>query len=275
MQQLLDKLTSEGVEISFYKHFGKYLNDKVSMPADYKVFTSKDELSELNLLLSIGGDGTFLKTIRLVRDSGVPILGINAGRLGFLSYVSEDKIAESIDLVLAGKYSVKERNMISASTDAQLFGEVNYGLNEVSIHKKDSSSMIIIHVSIDDSYLNSYWADGLIIATPTGSTAYSMSCGGPILAPSSGCFVITPKAPHNLTVTPLVVPDTAILKIRIEGRDVEQCLVSMDSRSETMTDQETLVVKKAGFPIRIVRPEGSSFYRTMRHKLKWGDDIRN
>ncbi len=135
--------------------------------------------------------------------------------------------------------------------------------------------MIIINVEIDGTFLNSYWADGLIISTPTGSTAYSMSCGGPILAPSSGCFVITPKAPHNLTMRPLVVPDTAILKITVEGRDVEECMVSLDSRSESAKNDIELTIKKAATPFRIVRPEGSSFYRTMRHKLKWGDDVRN
>jgi NAD+ kinase len=272
---LFDRVAKETSKVLIYKDFIKELkNFSIALPP-HIAFSTHDELKEnADVLLSIGGDGTFLNTLNLVRDSRIPVLGINTGRLGFLAYVSAEKIQASLDLLFSKKYSVKNRTLLQVKSDLNFPGGNNLALNEVAVHKKDSSSMVIIHMEVDGKYLTSYWADGLIISTPTGSTGYNLSCGGPIVYPNTECLIITPKAPHNLTVRPLVIKDDVELKMRVECRD-DQFLLSMDSRSVSCESDTEIIIKKADFPMCIIRPEGSSFYRTMRRKLKWGADIRN
>jgi NAD+ kinase len=225
-------------------------------------------------MLSIGGDGTFLETVSFVRDSTIPILGINTGRLGFLANVAKTEISEAIDSLARKKFTVEKRALLSVTKPENLFGEVNYGLNEITILKKDSSAMVTIHTYINGDYLNSYFADGLIVATPTGSTAYSLSCGGPLVMPGSQNFVITPIAPHNLNVRPLVISDNNIITLKVEGRSPNY-LVSLDSRSETIDDSTELTLKKADFYIHLIKLENQHFFNTIRNKLLWGLDKRN
>jgi len=215
-----------------------------------------------------------LDAMTMVRDSGTPIMGINIGRLGFLSSISKDEILPAIDKVLNDEYRIETRTLIKLSQPSDLFGELSYALNELSITRKDSNSLIVLHVYIDDIYLNTYWADGLIVATPTGSTAYSLSSGGPILMPGSQNFVITPIAPHNLTVRPFVIPDKSRIKIIIEGRD-EQFLVSMDSRKAVIHSNFELVIERCEFKINLVQLKDRNFFATIRDKLNWGLDARN
>jgi len=275
VKALLKRIEEEGSELKIHGEFIKELQSHgIELPV-HEIFKGYEDLkNKVDVLLSIGGDGTFLNTLTLVRDSGIPVLGINTGRLGFLAYVSAERIQSSLDLLFAEKFSTKNRSLLQVHTNTPLFGENNYALNEVAVHKKDSSSMVIIHIEVDGKYLTSYWADGLIISTPTGSTGYNLSCGGPIVAPNTECLIITPKAPHNLTVRPLVLKDDVVLKMRVECRD-DQFLLSMDSRSYSCESEMEITISKASFPMKIIRPEGSSFFRTMRRKLKWGADIRN
>ena len=272
---LFERVAKEASKLIIHKDFIKELkNFSIPLP-EHSAFSDHEQLkANADVLLSIGGDGTFLNTLNLVRDSRIPVLGINTARLGFLAYVSAEKIQSSLDLLFSKKYSVKNRTLLQVKSDLAFPDGNNLALNEVAVHKKDSSSMVIIHMEVDGKYLTSYWADGLIISTPTGSTGYNLSCGGPIVYPNTECLIITPKAPHNLTVRPLVIKDDVELKMRVECRD-DQFLLSMDSRSMSCESETEIIIRKADFPMCIIRPEGSSFYRTMRRKLKWGADIRN
>lgn len=277
VQHLLNRISAQANSLSLHSDYAVELRKKgVNLP-EFIPFNDHLELKDsADILLSIGGDGTFLNTLMLVRDNGIPVLGINTGRLGFLAYVAADNIDKSLDAIFAKEYSVKNRALISVNTDKQVFGDTNYGLNEVAVHKKDTSSMVIIHIEIDGKFLTSYWADGLIISTPTGSTAYNLSCGGPIVAPNSDCLIITPKAPHNLTVRPLIVKDDVVIKMRVECRDKEdQFLLSLDSRSVSCDSNSEITIHRAPFDLNIIRPDGSYFFKTMRRKLKWGVDSRN
>jgi NAD+ kinase len=239
-------------------------------------FNSYDDLRTLKVsfVLSIGGDGTFLDTILLVRDLKIPILGINTGRLGFLSNTPTSEIESAVGDLISGNYSTEERSLLRLESKKGHFGEDNHALNEISILKSDSSSMITIHTELNGTHLNSYWTDGLIIATATGSTAYSLSCGGPIIMPGSGNFVITPIAPHNLNVRPIVIDDDAILKVKVESR-AEKNLVAMDSRSEELRNGEVLTIQKADYKISVVQLQNQSFVNSLRNKLNWGLDHRN
>ncbi len=241
-----------------------------------KYFNSYDDLknSGISFVLSIGGDGTFLDTILLVRDLKIPILGINTGRLGFLSNTPTSEIKSAVKDLLNGNYSAEERSLLRLESNKNHFGKDNHALNEISILKSDSSSMITIHTELNGTHLNSYWTDGLIISTATGSTAYSLSCGGPIMMPGSGNFVITPIAPHNLNVRPIVIDDDAVLKITVESRAGKN-LVAMDSRSEELLNGEVLTIQKADYKISIVQLQNQSFVNSLRNKLNWGLDHRN
>ena len=275
MQRLFSLLQDSLVGLSIQSEFASSLQEKgVTLPEHHRFLDHEGLKEEIDMLFSIGGDGTFLSTLPLVRDSGIPVLGINTGRLGFLAYVSSDEIESSIGAVLDGRYSIKERSVLGIDAEPSVFGETTYALNEVAVHKKDSSSMMIIHIFADGAPLASYWADGIIVSTPTGSTGYNLSCGGPIAAPNVDCLIVTPKAPHNLTLRPIVLKDDVVLGMRVESRD-DQFLLSMDSLSESCSTQTQVSIQKAGFPLRIVRPEGSSFFKTVREKLNWGADIRN
>ena len=239
-------------------------------------FDSYESLKQLeaDYVISIGGDGTMLDTLTYIRDLELPVLGVNSGRLGFLASVSMDNTAKALDDLQKGHYQLDIRSVLQLESNQELFGGVRYALNDFVIHKKDSSSMIIIHSYINGEFLNSYWSDGLIIATPTGSTGYSLSCGGPIIYPSSASFAITPVAPHNLNVRPIIVSDENVLSFEIEGRATSY-LVSLDSRSETIGSQVQLAIRKASFKFNLIRFNDDNYLKTLRSKLMWGVDNRN
>ena len=275
IQQLIRKLEEINCGILVYEPYFKMIEPSVTFNIPHQLFSTHDDLvGKVDYLLSIGGDGTFLDTVRLVKNSGVPVLGINLGRLGFLSSISKNEISTAINALVNKDFKLVPRILIKLNTKEGLFGDINYGLNEISIRRRDSSSLMVLHVYVDGEMLNSYWADGLIVATPTGSTAYSLSCGGPILTPSSKNFVITPIATHNLTVRPFVIPDDSKIRIELEGRD-HQFLVSLDSRTESINQPLVLNIEKESFNINLIQMSNKNFFSTIRDKLKWGLDNRN
>jgi NAD+ kinase len=274
IQQLFHKLLERQVEVVVYETFYNDLSSHFKLDDRLKVFNSHEDLDLVDYLFSVGGDGTLLKTITFVRDKNIPILGINTGRLGFLTSIATEEVDSAIDAVLKGDFDLDTRSLLSLDTEGDLFGEVNYALNEITLQKKDSSSMITIQVYLGDEFLNSYWADGLIISTPTGSTAYSMSCNGPIILPGSGNIIINPIAPHNLNVRPVVVPDDAELTLKIAGR-TENFLVALDSRSLTVPLSNELRIRKSPHQIKLIRLIDYSYLNTLRTKLIWGQDNRN
>ena len=253
----------------------KTLVKKIGLSEDTAEFSSyKDLQSGIDLSFSIGGDGTFMKNVKYVRDSGVPVLGINTGRLGFLANVSRDSIQEAMDLVHKKQYVHQKRSMIRVETEDNIFGDENVALNELVLQKKDTSTMITVHAELEGKYLNSYWADGLIIATPSGSTAYSLSCGGPIITPGCQVHILTPIAPHNLTVRPMVVPDHMPIKLSVEGRS-RKFLASLDGHSMSIRQGEELIVHKADYMVNVIKFEDNNFLDTIRNKMSWGIDKRN
>jgi len=275
VQQLLDKLFSSHCSVMIFRSFYENIVEKVNFSVKPDLYEKHQDINgRADILISIGGDGTMLDAMTLVRDTGTPVMGINLGRLGFLSSISTAEIENAIDSLLAGDYILGPRTLVKLSEPKGLFGELNYGLNDLTVTRKDSASLIVLHVYINELYLNTYWADGLIIATPTGSTAYSLSCGGPILTPGSANFVLTPIAPHNLTVRPIVIPSSSKIRIIAEGRE-EQFLVSLDSRKSVIYSNFELVVEKADFRVNVVQLHDRNFYATIREKLKWGLDVRN
>jgi NAD+ kinase len=274
-KQLFDYLHKNQIQIIIYKPFYDFLLKRVKIkPEVTGFFSSAQELPQVDVLFSIGGDGTFLEAVTYVRNSGTPIVGINSGRLGFLADISRDELPAALEEIKTGRFKVKDLSLLELTTPAGLIGEFNYALNEFAVHKQDSSSMITIHTYLDNEYLNSYWADGLIVSTPTGSTAYSLSVGGPIMHPASQGIIITPIAPHNLTVRPLVVPDHMELTLKVEGRG-GKFLASLDSRSVIVDEGTELRIRKAGFSINMVERADQNFYATLRNKLMWGADRRN
>ena len=257
------------------KELKEQLVKKVGIASNYAEFTSREEFkSGIDLAFSIGGDGTFIKTVSYIRDSGVPILGINTGRLGFLANISTDQLEETMELVRNKDYVFQARSLLKIETESSIFGDENIALNEVTLHKKDNASMITVHASLDDNYLNSYWADGLIVGTPTGSTAYNLSCGGPIVTPGCQIHLLTPIAPHNLNVRPMVVPDHLPIKLSVEGRE-RTYLISIDGNSKSISQGEEVVVKKADFMINVIKFKDNNFLDTIRNKMLWGLDKRN
>lgn len=275
LQALIDKMTEKGIEICYFEPFLNQIKSVIDFKNNvYSTFTIEQKLSLSDFLICIGGDGTILDAITLVGKTNIPIIGLNAGRLGFLANNNFDEVHEMVNELVKGNYEVDTRSLIEFKTKKGLFGDNNFGLNEVTIHRKDSSSMVIVHAYINEEYLNSYWADGLIVATPTGSTAYSLSCGGPILMPTSKNFIITPIAPHNLNVRPIVVPDSNEIKLKIEGRE-ELFLVTLDSRTETLTSDDEIILKKAPYDLKLIRFKNQHFFKTIRNKLLWGSDKRN
>jgi NAD+ kinase len=266
------------VEIVIESNFLKILNEKnIIEKKQYNTFTSHTELNEsFDMLISIGGDGTILRAATLVRNSGVPILGINAGRLGFLATVQKENIEEFMQFIIEKKFTISERSLLSLSCSPEndAFQDINFAMNEISVSRKDTTSMITIETYLNGEFLNSYWADGLIVSTPTGSTGYSLSCGGPILTPNVKSLVITPIAPHNLNARPLVVPDETEIRLRVTGRE-EQYLVSLDSRVASVKNESVLTIKKTPFHINMVEIPEETFLKTLRTKLLWGEDRRN
>jgi len=268
---------SNNVDMVIELNFLNMLYEKQIIKKEYKTFTSHTELdSSYDMLISIGGDGTILRAATLVRNSGVPILGINAGRLGFLATVQKENIAEFMQLVIDKKYKISKRTLLSLSCSPENkdIEELNFAMNEISVSRKETTSMITIDTYLDNEFLNSYWADGLIIATPTGTTGYSLSCGGPILTPDVKSLVITPIAPHNLNARPLVVPDNLEIRLKVSGRE-EQYLVSLDSRITSVANESILTIKKTDFQINMVEIPNETFLKTLRTKLLWGEDRRN
>ena len=275
IQLLFHKLNEYKTEILIYEPFYKFLKQKIQITGNIKTFNSHTDLiGKVETMLSLGGDGTFLETLSFVRNSEIPVLGINTGRLGFLANVAKSEINIAIEALAEKRYTIEKRSMLSISAPSDIFGEVNYGLNEITVLKKDTSAMITIHAYINGDYLNSYFADGLIIATPTGSTAYSLSCGGPLVMPGSENFVITPIAPHNLNVRPLVISDNNIITLKVDARSPNY-LVTLDSRSEVLESSTELTIKKADFSANLIKLENQNFFTTIRNKLLWGLDKRN
>ena len=268
---------SKNIEMVIEANFLKILYEKELVKKEYKTFNSSKELDKsFDLMLSIGGDGTILRAATLVRNSGIPILGINAGRLGFLASVQKEDIATFLQMVVDKNYKISKRTLLKATVfprNKDLM-EINFAMNEISVSRKDTTSMITIETHLDGELLTSYWADGLIIATPTGSTGYSLSCGGPILIPEVKSLVITPIAPHNLNARPLVIPDNTEIKLRVTGRE-EQYLVSMDSRIASVGNDSVITIKKCNFQINMVEIPNETFFKTLRSKLLWGEDKRN
>jgi len=274
-QEIIDKLERESCEISVNSKFFNQINGKLKFATKPFIFTHKQSIKgKIDVLFSIGGDGTILESVTYIRDSGIPILGINLGSLGFLSSVSRNEISQAIDAVLENNYIINRRTLLKIDAPKKLFGDWNFALNELTVHKKDNLSMIVIHVYINDQFLNSYWSDGLIISTPTGSTGYSLSVGGPIVAPGSENFVIAPIATHNLTVRPFVIPDSSVIKLKVTGRS-NKFMVGLDSRFEIIDSSIELEISKCDFHINLIQMSNRSFFDTIREKLKWGLDVRN
>jgi len=276
VRQFFDLLERYDTSCIIYDEFKLFLEKvKIELPPA-AVFSTAAELSlaKVDCLLSLGGDGTLLDTVNLIRDSGLPVLGINLGRLGFLASINKNDLELAMQRLHALEYTIDSRTMIRLDSDKPLFSGLNYGLNECTIHKTDSSSMIIVHTYLDNEFLNSYWADGLIISTPAGSTAYSLSCGGPIVFPGCQNFVITPIAPHNLNVRPLVINDDHELSFVVEGRK-SQFLVSLDSRTQVIDSGTSLRLKKENFKLNLLRLNSENYLTTLRDKLMWGLDSRN
>lgn len=274
IQQLIAILKARTVRIFFTENFSNSLKKLKINVEDCEILRSKSVLREMDFIISIGGDGTLLDTVCFVGDIEVPIVGINTGRLGFLATIARNEIEGAMKKLFEGAYTIDSRSLVSVSSDIPLFNGLNFGLNEFTIHKRDTSSMITVHTYIDGKYLNSYWADGLIVATPTGSTGYSLSCGGPLISPNARNFVITPVSPHNLNVRPIIVSDESEMSFRIEGRS-EKFLISLDSRSTPIDATVKLDVKKAEFSAKLVKFEDYNFFDTLRQKLNWGFDMRN
>jgi len=269
-------LDSNKIELVIYEPFKVFMQETITIKGDVLSFTSYQELMShrVDCVISIGGDGTMLNAVTLVRDSGIPILGINTGRLGFLSSASKNELNQVFQDLLAKNYTIDQRALLRLETENGLFGEVNYALNELTIHKKESATMMTIHAYLDGAYLNSYWADGLIVSTPTGSTAYSLSCGGPLMMPDSENFIIIPIATHNLNVRPIVVSDKNVITLKVEGRE-ENYLAALDSRTEVIDSSTVLTIKKENFKINLIRLPEQDFLKTLRNKLMWGMDLRN
>lgn len=277
IELILDALQNYDAEVCIESQFLNILkqNDEVTNSLlEIETFTVLD--SSYDLFFSIGGDGTILKSVTFVGDLNIPIVGINSGRLGFLATIQKERVTESIHQILKGEYTISERSLLSISTapEHNELLPLHFALNEVAVNRKNTTSMIKVETHVNGEYLTSYWSDGLIIATPTGSTGYSLSCGGPVIDPSADSIVITPIAPHNLNARPLVIPDNGEITLKVSGRE-DQYLVSLDSRIATLNNETIITIKKAAFKVKLVQLHNDSFIKTLRKKLLWGEDKRN
>ena len=276
VETLFHYLQHRQVEICIHSEFYQFLKTQGPFPEGLSTFSSYEDFPrDVDFMLSLGGDGTMLSTVSIVKDTNIPVAGINFGRLGFLANIQKSEIKKALDQILDRQYHIQKRALLTVEAEGQTFfnGE-NVALNDISVLRFDTSSMITIHAKLNGEELNSYWSDGLIIATPTGSTAYSLSCGGPIMMPGSGNFVITPVSPHNLNVRPLVVSEGMELELQVESR-TGQFVLTCDSRSETLSTSTRLMIKKAPFAVNLIRLEGDGYFRTLREKLLSGMDVRN
>ena len=277
LNQLLILLKQRGVKVYMYKPLFAQIEDTSgfdTVMVEGLFATVEDLPASISYLFSIGGDGTFMKSILMLRSRPIPVVGINFGRLGFLSAIPKDDMEKAIDQILKNEYELEERSLLQLDSKEKLFEDFNYALNEITVAKRDSSSMINIHTYINGEYLTTYWADGLIISTPTGSTAYSLSVGGPILSPDSEDIIITPIAPHNLTMRPIVIPDRNKITLHVEGRE-KQFLASLDARAHSVDIPGEFEISKAGFKVKTVKLYNNSFFNSLRTRLMWGADIRN
>ncbi len=275
LQLLIDELAKRNSKICIYEPYYEAIAGEVNFSQEISFFnTNKDLNKDIDILFSVGGDGTILDTVPIVRNSGIPILGINLGRLGFLSSISKNEIVYAVNSVFSGDYYLDKRALLQLSEPRKLFGDINYALNDLTIYRNNTTALIVVHVFVDDIFLNSYWGDGLIVSTPTGSTAYSLSVGGPIVSPGSKNFIIAPIASHNLTVRPIIIQDTSVIKIRIEGRE-EKYLMTMDSRHSAISKDDEIIIKRCSFNVNLVQMNNKDFYSTIRDKLLWGVDYRN
>ncbi|MBK7649741.1 MAG: NAD kinase [Flammeovirgaceae bacterium] len=274
IERILKQLSDRKAEIWLSSKFVKQIKSSLLTGIKYKTFKLGDNLQSLDFFFSLGGDGTMLESVTYIGKTEVPILGINAGRLGFLAITSRDDIEGALDALFTGAYKVESRTMLRLNSSTKLFDPLNFALNDFTIMKKDTSSMITVQVFVDGELLNSFWSDGIIVSTPTGSTGYSLSCGGPLVYPKSESFIITAVSPHNLGTRPIVISDKSEITFGIEGRS-KKYLVSLDSRFETIDDYVKLKIKKEKFCTKLVQLSGYHYFNTLRQKLNWGLDIRN
>jgi len=274
IQQVFDVLSQHKAEIYVHQQLNEYLSGKINT-IKYKVLKKDDQIKGfIDVFLTLGGDGTLLDMVAVIRDSGIPVIGINFGRLGFLASVNKSDIAAAIHAVVNKEFTLDSRGLLSIESDQNILGNDNFALNDITIHKRDDSAMITTHMFLDGEFLNSYWGDGIIIATATGSTAYSLSCGGPIIFPQSNSIVVTPVSPHNLNVRPIVLPDTSVLSFEVESRSASY-LLSCDSKTTKIEKAIKFHVRKANFSLNLIRLSNESYLSTLRNKLLWGLDARN
>lgn len=272
---LLHALQEQKCTAFLYEPYFLQVKEALQPSGVFAVFNSSEDLDDsFDCMISLGGDGTLLDTVTLIRDKNIPVLGINFGRLGFLASLGKEDLHSAVMALVERTFVVEKRSLVHLEADIPLFGDTPYALNEFAIHKRDTSPMIKIHTYLNGEFLNTYWSDGLIVSTPTGSTGYSLSCNGPVVFPDSSNFVITPVAPHNLNVRPIVVPDNNIISFEVEGR-LDQFICALDSRREIVDKNIQLAIKKEQFTISLVRLNENNFLQTLRKKLAWGFDTRN
>ena len=275
VQAFFDELHAQDIQPVIYLPFYEQLRDRINLSdAVSKFYLAEDLNDEIEFMISLGGDGTLLDTVALVREKGIPIMGINFGRLGFLASIGRNEVSTAVKALIRQTYVVDERTMIHLDASISMFGHAPFALNEFAIHKRDTAPMIKIHTYLNGEFLNTYWSDGLIVSTPTGSTGYSLSCNGPIVFPESGSFLITPVAPHNLNVRPIIVPDNNIISFEVESRS-DQIICALDSRREIVSKNVQLAVRKESFLLNLVRLSENNFLQTLHNKLTWGLDKRN
>ncbi|OBX25665.1 NAD+ kinase [Gelidibacter algens] len=274
---LLNYLSQKASEVFIEDHFYQLIDEHLDLKTNFKNFKTFQTLdNSFDLLISIGGDGTILRAITFVSDRSIPIIGINTGRLGFLATIQNNQIESALDSIFKGDYKISERSLLSIETQPKNkeLSQLNFALNEIALSRKNTTSMITVNTRLNGEYLTTYWADGLIVSTPTGSTGYSLSCGGPVISPDAKSFVITPIAPHNLSARPLVIPDETEIQLKVDGRE-DFYLISLDSRIATLHNSTIVTVKKADFNIKMIELHSESFIDTLRKKLLWGEDKRN
>lgn len=274
IQRIFEVLSHHGAELFVSSRFAGFLKQAAFRNFRWTIYQPHETLPPLEMLISIGGDGTLLESVSHIGRSEVPVLGINTGRLGFLATISRDETEHALEQVFQKSYTLDQRAVLRLDTERGVFGNLNFALNDFTVVKKDTSAMITIHTFIDGEFLNSYWADGIIVSTPTGSTGYSLSCGGPLIFPRSGNLVLTPVSPHNLTVRPIIVSDTSEISFQVDGRS-KKFLVTLDSRIATVDNTVKLTIRKADFMVNLIQLEGHHYFKTLRQKLNWGLDIRN
>ena len=274
LKLLLAEFTFYKIEAVVYQDFFNQFYSSIPISEKYSTFNHSDDLNGIDFMISLGGDGTLLDAVTFVAGKGIPVLGVNYGRLGFLASIGKDEIHTAVESLVNRTFMLDKRSLVHLDANMPLFNGLPFALNEFTIHKKDISPMIKIHTYLNGEFLNTYWADGLIVSTPTGSTGYSLSCNGPVIFPDSASFVITPVSPHNLNIRPLVIPDTSVISFEVEGR-TDGFLCTLDSRREIASKDVLLAIRKETFSINLVRLNENNFLQTLRNKLSWGMDIRN